>query len=73
MDQDSLAPSFRRRIENDEDEQNPSSEDGSYWDFEGGERLQARDGDEESESGDSTGSSGYESGCDMSKYMARKC
>lgn len=62
MDQDSLAPSFRQRIENDDDEQNPSSEDGSYWDFEGGDRNPALDDDEASNSGESTGSSGYESG-----------
>jgi hypothetical protein len=61
MDQDSLAPSFRRRIENDEDEQNPSSEDGSYWDFDG-DKLNQPEEDEESDDGESTGSSGYESG-----------
>ena len=65
MDQESLAPSFRRRIENDDDEQHASSEDGSCWDFDGGERVPARDGDEDSDGGDSTGSSGYESGCDL--------
>lgn len=62
MDQDSLAPSFRRKIENDDDEGNASSDDGSYWDFEGGERLPVHDDDQRSESGVSTGSSGYESG-----------
>lgn len=70
MDQDSLAPSFRQRIENDDDEQNPSSDDGSYWDFEGGERNPVLD-DGASETGESTGSSGYESwwpqyGCHVS-------
>jgi hypothetical protein len=70
MDQDSLAPSFRKRIENDEDEQHPSSEDGSCWDFDG-ERASARDSDEESESGGSTGSSGYESGCSL--YIGVMC
>lgn len=61
MDQDSLAPSFRRKIENDDDDQNQSSDDGSCWDFDG-ERPVARDSDEESNASDSTGSSGYESG-----------
>ena len=62
MDQDSLAPSFRRRIEKDDEEQNASSEDGSYWDFEGTEKHTVHDEDEGSDSDDSTGSSGYESG-----------
>lgn len=70
MDQESLAPSFRKRIENDDDEQNPSSEDGSYWDFDGGEKPLTHEDDEASDSGDSTGSSGYESGCRLDTDMS---
>ena len=67
LDQNSLDPTFRRAIENDndnDDEPGASSDDGSYWDFRGsegrgGEESGGEVDDNKSES--SYGSSGYES------------
>jgi hypothetical protein len=73
LDQESLNPTFRRTIENDHDNDNddPPSDDGSYWDFEG--EIEdvdlteppvadpAAEADEDNESESSYGSSGYES------------
>lgn len=65
LDQNSLDPSFRRTIENDRDKDNddPFSDDGSYWDFNGEEdEVPAAVVESESEDSESTvGSSGYES------------
>ncbi len=65
LDQSSLDPQFRQTIENDynNDNDDPPSDEGSYWDFRGDdvdmkENAQV-EGDEESDG--STGSSGYES------------
>jgi hypothetical protein len=67
LDQNSLDPGFRRSIENDRDNDNddPPSEDGSYWDFRGDEQETPAntDMDEGNQSESSYGSSGYESGC----------
>ncbi|KAI9730042.1 MAG: hypothetical protein M1818_008311 [Claussenomyces sp. TS43310] len=66
LEQNSLDPGFRRTIENDHNNDNddPFSDEGSYWDFqgdEGEEGLAAEVASEESEDGDdSIGSSGYE-------------
>lgn len=61
LDQNSLDPAFRRIIEDDnEDEPGPPSDEGSYWDFQGSEAGDVAEG---SDDDDSTGSSGYESGC----------
>jgi hypothetical protein len=66
VDQNSLDPSFRRMIENgdDNDDGQASSEDGSYWDFrDSPEIANVPEGSDEGEESDSsTGSSGYESG-----------
>jgi hypothetical protein len=62
LDQNSLDPQFRRTIENDynNDNDDPLSDEGSYWDFRGDEvDVTETVGDDDSE--DSTGSSGYES------------
>lgn len=62
LDQNSLDPQFRRTIENDynNDNDDPPSDEGSYWDFRGDEvDVTETVGDDDSE--DSTGSSGYES------------
>lgn len=66
LDQNSLDPAFRQTIENDlnNDNDDPPSDDGSYWDFRGEEFEMTEDNDievDESESS-SCGSSGYESG-----------
>jgi hypothetical protein len=65
LDQNSLDPQFRQTIENDfnNDNDDPPSEEGSYWDFRGDEveMTASLDVDEEEGSDGSTGSSGYES------------
>jgi hypothetical protein len=67
LDQSSLDPNFRRVIENDndEDEGGASSDDGSYWDFQGsdGHQPEGSDHEEDKKSESSFGSSGYESKC----------
>lgn len=67
MDQSKLDPTFRKAIEaeDDEDEAGASSDEGSYWDFQGSDvdvEVPAEDSDQGNESDSSTGSSGYESG-----------
>lgn len=65
LDQNSLDPHFRQTIENDynNDNDDPPSDEGSYWDFRGDEAEVAADAevDEDEDSNESTGSSGYES------------
>jgi len=68
LDQGSLDPGFRRTIENDRDKDNddPPSDDGSYWDFRGDEAETVEeelDVDCGDQSESSCGSSGYESRC----------
>ncbi|RFU33535.1 hypothetical protein B7463_g2837, partial [Scytalidium lignicola] len=65
MDQSKLDPTFRKAIEaeddNNEDEAGGSSDEGSYWDFQGSEiDVPAEESDKGNESDSSTGSSGYE-------------
>ena len=63
--QHKLDSTFRKIIENgdDDEEQGASSEEGSYWDFQGSDDRLAEGSDAEGNKSDSsTGSSGYESG-----------
>lgn len=64
LDQGSLDPSFRRTIENDHDKDNddPPSDDGSYWDFNGedGDMLDEGEDVAINQSDSSCESSGYE-------------
>ncbi|KAL3428086.1 hypothetical protein PVAG01_01595 [Phlyctema vagabunda] len=65
LDQNSLDPSFRRIIENgdDNDDDLASSNDGSYWDFRGSDGEDAADGSDDNagnQSESSIASSGYE-------------
>lgn len=65
LDQNSLDPSFRRIIENDDEQDPPLSDDG-FWDSNGsdaGKAVTTPDGNDDSDSdcSGSTGSSGYES------------
>ena len=68
LDQGSLDPGFRRTIENDHNKDNddPASDDGSYWDFDGENEVEVVDedhdlaADSESDSSNES-SSGYES------------
>jgi hypothetical protein len=63
VDQNSLDPSFRRAIENDNDNYDPPSDDGSYWDFGSGDVPEAGLAEHDDDQSDgSIGSSGYESG-----------
>ena len=65
LDQNSLDPQFRQTIENDynNDNDDPPSDEGSYWDFRGDEVdvTENADVEEDEDSQGSTGSSGYES------------
>lgn len=66
LEQGSLDPGFRRTIENDQNKDNddPPSDDGSYWDFRGDDVEiveEDHDCDEDKQSESSCGSSGYES------------
>jgi len=65
LDQNSLDPQFRQTIENDHNNDNddPPSDGGSYWDFRGDEVdvTENPDAEEDENSDGSTGSSGYES------------
>jgi hypothetical protein len=68
LDQNSLDPQFRQTIENDHNNDNddPPSDEGSYWDFRGDEihvmeSAEVEKDEEDEESDGSTGSSGYES------------
>lgn len=76
LDQNSLDPTFRRAIENDNDndDEAASSEDGSYWDFRGEDGNAIVEEAEIVEDGSgsdssSCGSSGYESGCRADDVM----
>lgn len=66
LDQNSLDPTFRKIIENgddNEDEPGISSDEGSYWDFRGSDAENVVEGsgdDGQNDSDCSTGSSGYE-------------
>lgn len=64
MDQSKLDPTFRKAIEaedDNEDEAGASSDEGSYWDFQGSDtEVPAEESDKGNESDSSTGSSGYE-------------
>lgn len=75
LDQGSLDPGFRRTIENDHNKDNddPASDDGSYWDFDGENEVEIVDEDHDlaadSESGSSSeSSSGYESRFSATKF-----
>lgn len=75
LDQGSLDPGFRRTIENDRDNDNddPPSDDGSYWDFRGDEAETVEedlDADCDDKSESSYGSSGYESKRFCWKYLS---
>jgi hypothetical protein len=65
LDQNSLDPQFRQTIENDynNDNDDPPSSEGSYWDFRGDEvdMTENVEVEDDEESDGSTGSSGYES------------
>lgn len=63
LDQNSLDPQFRQTIENDynNDNDDPPSDEGSYWDFRGDEVDVTENANADEDSEGSTGSSGYES------------
>ena len=72
LDQSSLDPAFRRIIESgdDNDDAGASSEEGSYWDFQGSDPGAGPEQSDAEASDSSTGSSGYESGLHRSKTEA---